>query len=140
MLVLSFVYAAGPRQRSLSRIRVPWMSRPYFTLSFETSLFVASYDSQGHGGGIRPRLHTQTILTASYIGLAWTIHRKHMDYSTTDIMYCCQTCPPMHCLAMDALLLCILCCDMSLLVCYLAMDALLLLDVRWLENIYLFFS
>jgi hypothetical protein len=23
-----------------------------------TSLFVASYDSQGRGGGIRPRLHT----------------------------------------------------------------------------------
>jgi hypothetical protein len=29
-----------------------------FCLRFETSLFVASYDSQGHGGGIRPRLHT----------------------------------------------------------------------------------
>jgi hypothetical protein len=55
---VSFVYAAGPRQRSLSRVRVPWISRPYFTLCFETSLFVASYDSQGHGGGIRPRLHT----------------------------------------------------------------------------------
>jgi hypothetical protein len=41
---LSFVYAAGP-QRSLS-------------LRFETSLFVASYDSQGPGGGIGPRLHT----------------------------------------------------------------------------------
>jgi hypothetical protein len=27
-------------------------------LRFETFLFVASYDSQGHGGGIRPRLHT----------------------------------------------------------------------------------
>jgi hypothetical protein len=27
-------------------------------LRFETSLFVASYDSQGYGGGIRPRLHT----------------------------------------------------------------------------------
>jgi hypothetical protein len=30
----------------------------FYCLSFETSLFVASYDSQGHGGGIRPRLHT----------------------------------------------------------------------------------
>jgi hypothetical protein len=29
-----------------------------YCLRFETSLFVASYDSQGHGGGIRPRLHT----------------------------------------------------------------------------------
>jgi hypothetical protein len=30
---LSFVYAAGPCQRSLSRVRGPWDSRPYFTLS-----------------------------------------------------------------------------------------------------------
>jgi hypothetical protein len=30
----------------------------FYRLSFETSLFVASYDSQGHGGRIRPRLHT----------------------------------------------------------------------------------
>jgi hypothetical protein len=30
----------------------------FYCLRFGTSLFVASYDSQGHGGGIRPRLHT----------------------------------------------------------------------------------
>jgi hypothetical protein len=30
---LSFVYAANPCQRSLSRVRVPWDSRPYFTVS-----------------------------------------------------------------------------------------------------------
>jgi hypothetical protein len=30
---LSFVPAAGPYQRSLSRVRVPWDSRPHFTLS-----------------------------------------------------------------------------------------------------------
>jgi hypothetical protein len=30
----------------------------FYCLWFETSLFVASYDSQGHGGGIRPRLRT----------------------------------------------------------------------------------
>jgi hypothetical protein len=29
----------------------------FYCLRFETSLFVASYDSQGHGGGIRTRLH-----------------------------------------------------------------------------------
>jgi hypothetical protein len=32
----------------------------FYCLRFETSLFVASYDSQGHGGGIRPRHHTGT--------------------------------------------------------------------------------
>jgi hypothetical protein len=30
----------------------------FYCLRFETSLFVASNDSQGHGGGIRPHLHT----------------------------------------------------------------------------------
>jgi hypothetical protein len=30
---LSFTIAAGPRQRSYSRVRVPWDSRPYFTVS-----------------------------------------------------------------------------------------------------------
>jgi hypothetical protein len=55
---LSFTIAAGPRQRSHSRARVPWDSRPFYCLRFETSLFVTSYDSQGYGGAIRPRLHT----------------------------------------------------------------------------------
>jgi hypothetical protein len=35
----------------------------FYCLTFETSLFVAFYDSQGHGGGIRSRLHT---------GMNWT--------------------------------------------------------------------
>jgi hypothetical protein len=35
----------------------------FYCLTFETSLFIASYDSQGHGGGIRPSLHT--------VGLRW---------------------------------------------------------------------
>jgi hypothetical protein len=60
---MSFVYSAGPCQRSLFRVQVPWESRPYFTVSdLKTSLFVASYDPQGHGGGIRPRHHTGSWL------------------------------------------------------------------------------
>jgi hypothetical protein len=31
----------------------------FYRLRIETFLFVASYDSQGHGGDIRPRLHTR---------------------------------------------------------------------------------
>jgi hypothetical protein len=34
----------------------------FYSLRFETSLFVASYDSQGHGGGIRPRLQRRGLL------------------------------------------------------------------------------
>jgi hypothetical protein len=43
----------------------------FYCLRFETYLFVASYDSQGHGGGIRTRLHTglnwQLLLASPYI-------------------------------------------------------------------------
>jgi hypothetical protein len=55
--VLSFICSAGSCQRSLPRVRFPWDS----CLRFETSQFIASYDSQGHVGGILPRLHTGGI-------------------------------------------------------------------------------
>jgi hypothetical protein len=44
---LSFTVAAGPRQRSHSRVRVPQDSCPYFTLSFETP----------QPGGLGPRIY-----------------------------------------------------------------------------------
>jgi hypothetical protein len=55
----------------------------FYCLRFETSHFVASYDSQGHGGGIRPRPHTSVshsgegqLLKSRYIASASTTHRK----------------------------------------------------------------
>jgi hypothetical protein len=54
---LSFKIAPGLRQRSHFRVGVPWAVTIFYCLRFETSLFVASYDSQGYGGGIGPRLH-----------------------------------------------------------------------------------
>jgi hypothetical protein len=38
----------------------------FYSLRFETSLFDASYDSQGHGGGIRPCLHTGLSRSVRY--------------------------------------------------------------------------
>jgi hypothetical protein len=56
---LQFAIATGPRQRSYFRVRSPvGFVAIFYCLRFETSFFVASYDSQGHGGGIRSRLHT----------------------------------------------------------------------------------
>jgi hypothetical protein len=57
---LSFVCATGPCQRSFLGRSPLGLATVLYCLRFETSLFVASYDSQGHGGGIRPRLHTVT--------------------------------------------------------------------------------
>jgi hypothetical protein len=39
----------------------------FYSLRFETSLFVASYDSQGYGGGIRNPLHTGHSQSQSHI-------------------------------------------------------------------------
>jgi hypothetical protein len=38
----------------------------FYCLRFETSLFVASYDSQGHGGGIWPRLHFWSLTCGNW--------------------------------------------------------------------------
>jgi hypothetical protein len=91
---LSFTITAGPRQRSHSQVRAPRDPWPYFTVSDSRlteprgpgpriyipqeqggpdipqalgSLFVASYDSQGYGGGMRPRLHTGVISSYSHV-------------------------------------------------------------------------
>jgi hypothetical protein len=44
----------------------------FYCLRFETSIFIASYDSQGYGGCIRPRLHT---------GLSWTLTESQLFYN-----------------------------------------------------------
>jgi hypothetical protein len=54
---LSFVYATGPCQ-TFSGPSPLVLATIFYCLRFDTSLFFASYDSQGHNGGIRPRLYT----------------------------------------------------------------------------------
>jgi hypothetical protein len=49
-LVLASAVFFGPSPLGLATV--------FYCLRFETSIFVASYNSEGHGGGIRPRLHT----------------------------------------------------------------------------------
>jgi hypothetical protein len=44
-----------------------------YRLRFETSLFIASYDSQGHGGGIRTRLHTGEVKVKVKVTLRLTV-------------------------------------------------------------------
>jgi hypothetical protein len=47
----------------------------FYCLRFDTSLFVASYDSQGYGGGIWPRLHRDSGCCLATIRC--DPHRKH---------------------------------------------------------------
>jgi hypothetical protein len=55
---LPFIIVAGPRQQSFSGPSSVGLVTIFYSLRFETSLFVASYDAQGYGRGIRPRSHT----------------------------------------------------------------------------------
>jgi hypothetical protein len=49
-------------------------------------LLVASYDSQGHGGGIRPRLHAGSgNSVTAFTSLTITLHRPHGKHR----LYCC---------------------------------------------------
>jgi hypothetical protein len=57
-------------------------------LRFETYLFVASYDSQGHGGGIRPCLHT-----ARYVFLITHLHGPSRKHRFQQYFYCCMRIP-----------------------------------------------
>jgi hypothetical protein len=51
-MLLAFASVVFLESESLGLVSIFYYPR------FEASLFVASYDSQGHGGGIRTRLHT----------------------------------------------------------------------------------
>jgi hypothetical protein len=76
-LALASAVFSGPSPLGLAIV--------FYCLRFETSPFVASYDSQGHGGGIRPRLHTGPMLHAKtglrYIGSTQTTQKTQS--------YCC---------------------------------------------------
>jgi hypothetical protein len=52
----------------------------FYCLRFETSLFVASYNSQGYGGRIRPRLHTGFKAGTN----TSTVDLRSQSYITTD--------------------------------------------------------
>jgi hypothetical protein len=39
----------------------------FYCLRFEISLFVASYDYQGYGGGIRPHRHMELVISIIFL-------------------------------------------------------------------------
>jgi hypothetical protein len=84
-------------QRNLSRVRVPWLATIFYCPRFETYLFVASYDSQGHGGGIPPGLHTGLLLCPSpshiatdgqSVCLSWCRARLALIYYCWTLRFC----------------------------------------------------
>jgi hypothetical protein len=66
----------------------------FYCLRFETSLFVASYDSQGHGGGIRPRFHTG-LSRENRLPLLYSLGSDHVENTVLNnsffeqFLHCC---------------------------------------------------
>jgi hypothetical protein len=54
----------------------------FYCLRFETSLFVASYDSRGYGGGIQPRLHTVSDCDLKLVSLITSRHGPRKKHSS----------------------------------------------------------
>jgi hypothetical protein len=80
---LSSTIAVSPHQRSHFRVRVPWNSRPYFSVS-DSRLPFSSPPAQGYGGGIRPRLHR--VEPFSY-----PLSRKwHLCFAGNVCLRCCE--------------------------------------------------
>jgi hypothetical protein len=72
----------------------------FYSLRFEASLFVASYDSQGYGGGIRPLLHTANERTDFVLCLY--LGTDHIENTVHLLLHSCpllrKTCLPSGCL------------------------------------------
>jgi hypothetical protein len=80
---LSFTITDDPRQCSHSQVRV------FYCLRFQTSPFLASYDSQGYGGGIRSPLPTLESTRLSHsASLSWN---KALICGLRPDFYYCQT-------------------------------------------------
>jgi hypothetical protein len=61
-MLFTCTIATWPSQRCHSQVQVPQKLRPYLSHSRQSSLSVASYDSQGYGGGILTCLHAGCIV------------------------------------------------------------------------------
>jgi hypothetical protein len=87
-----------------------------YCLRFETSFFVASYDSQGHGGGIRPRLHTGAWLRSKCSNLKSITCPTFINSGRTE-----QRSPPLTVRLISACLF--VATETCLATCYLATEA-----------------
>jgi hypothetical protein len=69
----------------------------FYSLRFEPSIFIASYDSQGYGGRIRPRLMNRFSLHGSLYSLLVTMENVYWPVVVT------EACLPNRWLTMDFL-------------------------------------
>jgi hypothetical protein len=82
---------------SFSGLSPAGLATIFYSLRFETSLFVASYDSQGYGGGIRPRFQPYNIESDSESYVTTDGQSTRLAWNKASILglrpdfYYCQT-------------------------------------------------
>jgi hypothetical protein len=62
-----------------------------YCLRFETSRFVSSYDSQGHGGGIRPRLHMSDLLNSWINSIFYLPRGPNISHHVEQLIVLCYS-------------------------------------------------
>jgi hypothetical protein len=102
-LFYSLRFETLPSCRTMSRYLYP----PVIPQAL-VSLFVASYDSQGYGGGIRTRLHTTCILSVTTCSYFLDSDGIEITASSNSLVACvfivAGTCLPSRCLPNASLL------------------------------------
>jgi hypothetical protein len=91
---LSFLYAGGPCQRSLSRVRVPLDTRPYFTVSDSRLSFSLPPTTRRDTVEVFDPASTreqQTKLKSKFVQLKTPRHGPHSKYRFQWLFYCCVT-------------------------------------------------
>jgi hypothetical protein len=90
---LSCTIAAGLRQRSHSRVRVPWISGPYLTVSVKVKVTLQLTVSQSVSLGVEPHLGLMTRLLPFYsYGLVF-VGRLLWQEDGSVFRICCWTLP-----------------------------------------------
>jgi hypothetical protein len=82
--------------QSFSRPTPLGLATVFYCFRFESSLFVASYNSQNHSGGIQPCLHTGWPNPSYRLSLP-SLYRLHKD-NTENTSYHCMCYPAASCL------------------------------------------
>jgi hypothetical protein len=72
----------------------------FYCLRFEISLFIASYNSHGYSGSIRPCLHTGLPILASIVLLITPMQGPSRTHCFQQYLYCCVH---VHCCRKKAL-------------------------------------
>jgi hypothetical protein len=85
-----------------------WLMTIIYCLIFKTSLFIASHDVQGYGGGVQPRLHTGVVFFSLYLCITlgwiwWKTWPLPNNGCLLFIMYCCRFYLATYCLSKNCI-------------------------------------